>query len=42
MATDVELTVEDGIGWLTLRRPETRNAVDSDVLERRRPRFMAD
>jgi 2-(1,2-epoxy-1,2-dihydrophenyl)acetyl-CoA isomerase len=33
MATDVELTVEDGIGWLTLRRPETRNAVDPDVLD---------
>ena len=23
------MTVEDGIGWLTLRRPETRNAVDA-------------
>jgi 2-(1,2-epoxy-1,2-dihydrophenyl)acetyl-CoA isomerase len=33
MATDVDLTVEDGIGWLTLRRPETRNAVDPEIVE---------
>ncbi|HTC80335.1 MAG TPA: enoyl-CoA hydratase-related protein [Acidimicrobiia bacterium] len=29
MTTSVDMTVEDGIGWLTLRRPETRNAVDA-------------
>ena len=33
MATDVDLTVDDGIGWLTLRRPETRNAVEPDFVE---------
>jgi 2-(1,2-epoxy-1,2-dihydrophenyl)acetyl-CoA isomerase len=33
MATDVELTVEDGIGWLTLRRPEKRNAMDPEFVE---------
>jgi len=29
MTTSVDVSVEDGIGWLTLRRPETRNAVDA-------------
>ncbi|HEV8624697.1 MAG TPA: enoyl-CoA hydratase/isomerase family protein [Acidimicrobiia bacterium] len=33
MATDVELTVEDGIGWLTLRKPDTRNAVEPEFVE---------
>lgn len=33
MATDVELTVDDSIGCLTLRRPESRNAVDPDVID---------
>ena len=33
MATDVDLTVEDGIAWLTLRRPETRNAVEAEFVE---------
>ncbi len=33
MATDVDLTVEDGIAWLTLRRPETRNAVEAEFME---------
>ena len=33
MAMDVSLTVEDGIGWLTLRRPETRNAMDPEIME---------
>jgi 2-(1,2-epoxy-1,2-dihydrophenyl)acetyl-CoA isomerase len=33
MASDVEFTVQDGIGWLTLRRPETLNAVDPEILE---------
>lgn len=30
---NVDLTVEDGIGRLTLRRPETRNAVDADFVD---------
>ena len=29
MATNVDVRVEDGIGWLTLRRGERRNAVDA-------------
>jgi 2-(1,2-epoxy-1,2-dihydrophenyl)acetyl-CoA isomerase len=33
MATDVEVTVEDGVAWLTMRRPETRNAVEPDFME---------
>lgn len=33
MATDVELRVDDGIGWLTLRRPGTRNAVEPEFVE---------
>jgi 2-(1,2-epoxy-1,2-dihydrophenyl)acetyl-CoA isomerase len=33
MATDVELTVEDGIGWLILRKPDTRNAVEPEFVE---------
>jgi 2-(1,2-epoxy-1,2-dihydrophenyl)acetyl-CoA isomerase len=33
MATDVEMTVEDGIGWLTLRKPDTRNAVEPEFVE---------
>jgi 2-(1,2-epoxy-1,2-dihydrophenyl)acetyl-CoA isomerase len=30
---NVDFTVEDGIGWLTLRRPQTRNAVDPEFVE---------
>jgi 2-(1,2-epoxy-1,2-dihydrophenyl)acetyl-CoA isomerase len=30
---DVTTKVEDGIGWLILERPETRNAVDPDFVE---------
>jgi 2-(1,2-epoxy-1,2-dihydrophenyl)acetyl-CoA isomerase len=30
---DVTVTVTDGIGWLTLGRPETRNAVDAPFVE---------
>lgn len=33
MSPDVELTVEDGIGWLTMRRPRTRNAMDPEIME---------
>jgi 2-(1,2-epoxy-1,2-dihydrophenyl)acetyl-CoA isomerase len=33
MATDVDLTVEDGIAWLTMRRPQTRNAVEAEFME---------
>ena len=33
MAKDVALTVKDGIGWLTLLRPETRNATDAKLIE---------
>src|SRR5260370_41845222 len=30
---DVTVTVTDGIGWLTLGRPESRNAVDAPFVE---------
>src|SRR2546423_2019293 len=30
---DVAVTVQDGIGWLTLGRPETRNAVDAPFVQ---------
>jgi 2-(1,2-epoxy-1,2-dihydrophenyl)acetyl-CoA isomerase len=30
---NVDVTVEDGIGWLVLRRPESRNAVDAGFVE---------
>jgi 2-(1,2-epoxy-1,2-dihydrophenyl)acetyl-CoA isomerase len=33
MSATVEVRVEDGIGWLVLRRPETRNAVDPAFVE---------
>jgi 2-(1,2-epoxy-1,2-dihydrophenyl)acetyl-CoA isomerase len=33
MATSVAVRVEDGIGWLTLCRAETRNAVDAAFVE---------
>ena len=33
MAPGVDVTVEDGIGWLTLRKPESRNAVDAAFVE---------
>ncbi|MEW6475852.1 MAG: enoyl-CoA hydratase-related protein [Actinomycetota bacterium] len=33
MATDVDVKVEDGIAWLTLRRVETRNAVDAEFVD---------
>jgi len=33
MAPDVDVTVEDGIAWLTMRRPETRNAVEAEFME---------
>jgi 2-(1,2-epoxy-1,2-dihydrophenyl)acetyl-CoA isomerase len=33
MAPSLDVKVEDGIGWLTLRRPETRNAVDAAFVE---------
>jgi len=33
MGTFAEVTVEDGVGWLTLRRPETRNAMDPEFVE---------
>jgi 2-(1,2-epoxy-1,2-dihydrophenyl)acetyl-CoA isomerase len=33
MATDVEVKVENGIAWLILHRPETRNAVDAGFVE---------
>jgi 2-(1,2-epoxy-1,2-dihydrophenyl)acetyl-CoA isomerase len=33
MTTNVELKVEDGIGWLILRKPEVRNAVDASFVE---------
>ena len=33
MATDVDLTVEDGIAWLTMRRPGSRNAVEAAFME---------
>lgn len=32
MGNSVDFKVEDGIGWLVLRRPETRNAVDPDFV----------
>jgi 2-(1,2-epoxy-1,2-dihydrophenyl)acetyl-CoA isomerase len=32
MTTSVDVSVEDGIGWLTLRRPETRNAIDAPFI----------
>jgi 2-(1,2-epoxy-1,2-dihydrophenyl)acetyl-CoA isomerase len=33
MASDVERRVEDGIAWLTMRKPDTRNAVEPDFME---------
>ena len=30
---NVGVTVEDGIGWLTLRKPESRNAIDAAFVE---------
>jgi 2-(1,2-epoxy-1,2-dihydrophenyl)acetyl-CoA isomerase len=33
MTPNVDLKVEDGIGWLVLRRPESRNAVDAEFVE---------
>jgi 2-(1,2-epoxy-1,2-dihydrophenyl)acetyl-CoA isomerase len=33
MATDVDVKLEDGIAWVILRRPETRNAVDPAFVE---------
>jgi 2-(1,2-epoxy-1,2-dihydrophenyl)acetyl-CoA isomerase len=30
---NVDFKMEDGIGWLTLRRPQTRNAVDPEFVE---------
>lgn len=33
MATDVEVKVENGIAWLILHRPGTRNAVDAGFVE---------
>lgn len=33
MAADVAMTVEDGVAWLTLRRPETSNAVETVFME---------
>lgn len=33
MPTDVDLKVDDGIAWLTLRRPESRNAVDPEFVQ---------
>ena len=33
MTSDVEVKVEDDIGWLVLGRPETRNAVDAEFVE---------
>jgi 2-(1,2-epoxy-1,2-dihydrophenyl)acetyl-CoA isomerase len=30
---DVTMTVDDGIGWLVLRRPQTRNAVDAGFVD---------
>ena len=32
MTTSVDASEEDGIGWLTLRRPETRNAIDAPFI----------
>jgi enoyl-CoA hydratase/carnithine racemase len=32
MTDSVDFREEDGIGWLVLRRPETRNAVDADFV----------
>jgi 2-(1,2-epoxy-1,2-dihydrophenyl)acetyl-CoA isomerase len=32
MTNSVDFKLEDGIGWLVLRRPETRNAVDADFV----------
>jgi 2-(1,2-epoxy-1,2-dihydrophenyl)acetyl-CoA isomerase len=32
MTKSVELRLEDGVAWLVLRRPETRNAVDADFV----------
>jgi 2-(1,2-epoxy-1,2-dihydrophenyl)acetyl-CoA isomerase len=33
MTAGVDVRVEDGIGWLTLRNPESRNAVDAPFVE---------
>lgn len=33
MSADVEVRVEDGIGWVVLARPETRNGVDAPFVE---------
>jgi 2-(1,2-epoxy-1,2-dihydrophenyl)acetyl-CoA isomerase len=33
MGSAVEITVEDGIGWLTLRRPETRNPMNPEFVD---------
>lgn len=33
MATDVDVKLEDGIAWLVLRRPKTRNALDAPLVE---------
>lgn len=33
MNPNVQVRVEDGIGWLVLRKPETRNAVDAAFVE---------
>ena len=32
MTATVDLSVEDGIGWLRLRRPKTRNAIDATFM----------
>jgi 2-(1,2-epoxy-1,2-dihydrophenyl)acetyl-CoA isomerase len=33
MSSDVAVRVADGIGWLVLQKPETRNAVDAALVE---------
>jgi len=33
MATAAEITVDDGIGWLTLRRPEARNPMNPEFVD---------
>ena len=33
MTPNVDVKVEDGIGWLTLRKPESRNAIDAAFVE---------
>jgi enoyl-CoA hydratase/carnithine racemase len=33
MAARVDVRVEDGIGWLVLRKPESRNALDAPFVE---------